>query len=59
MNNENEPIVTVDKVLGIIIALFTILAVLALIWAQWRVMQWCITVDLFAVLAVILIPSDK
>ena len=57
--NENEPVLTVDKVIGIIIALAAFFAVLALIWAQWRVFQWCLTVDLFGVLAVILIPEDK
>lgn len=57
--NDNETIVTVDKVLGLIIAVFSFFAILALIWAKWRVFQWCLTVDLFAVLAVILIPSDK
>ena len=34
MNNEKEPIVTVDKVLGLIIAVFGALAVLSLIWGQ-------------------------
>lgn len=59
MNNEKEPIVTVDKVLGIIIAVFGALAVLSLIWAKWTALQSCLTVLFFAILAVILIPSDK
>ena len=56
---DNESIVTLDKVLGIIIAILSILSVLALIWAQWRFLQWCVTLDLFAVLAVMVIPADK
>ncbi len=59
MNNEKEPIVTVDKVLGLIIAVFGALAVLSLIWGQWTAMKSCFTVVFFGILAVILIPSDK
>lgn len=59
MNNEKEPIVTVDKVLGLIIAVFGALAVLSLIWAKWTAMQSCLTVVFFGILAVILIPSNK
>ena len=51
MNNEKEPIVTVDKVLGLIIAVFGALAVLSLIWGQWTVMKSCFTVVFFGILA--------
>ena len=59
MEEQKEPIVTVNKVLGIIIAVFSFLAVLSLIWAQWRALQSCLTVILFGVLAVLFIPDDK
>lgn len=59
MEEQKEPIVTVNKVLGIIIAVFSFLAVLSLIWAQWRAFQSCLTVILFGVLAVLFIPDDK
>lgn len=55
---EKEIIITVDKVLGLIIAVFGILSVLALIWGMWKVMQTCFTVVFLAVVAVVLIPSD-
>ena len=47
MEENKEPIVTVNKVLGIIIGVFSFLAVLSLIWAQWRALQSCLTVILF------------
>lgn len=55
---EKDIIITVDKVLGLIIAVFGILSVLALIWGMWKVMQTCFTVVFLSVVAVVLIPSD-
>ena len=55
---KNEYEVNLTKVLSLIIALFAIVGILALIWAKWRVLQICATVDFLAALAIILIPDD-
>lgn len=54
----NEPVVTKDRVLGIIIAVFGVFAVFALIWGMWKAMQVCFTIVFVAVLAVMLTPDD-
>lgn len=56
---DKEKTITLAKVLGLIIAVFGCIGILALIWAKWKVLQLCATTVFLGVLAVILIPSDK
>ena len=53
-----ETVVTVNKVLGLIIAVFAVIGVLSLIWAQWRMMQISITMVFVTSLIVLHIPED-
>ena len=57
-DNKPETVVTVNKVLGLIIAVFAVIGVLALIWAQWRMMQISITMVFVTSLIVLHIPED-
>ena len=57
-DNKPETVVTVNKVLGLIIAVFAVIGVLSLIWAQWRMMQISITMVFVTSLIVLHIPED-
>lgn len=58
--NENKPEIeiTFNKVLAIIIAVFAVVGVLSLIWAQWRMLQVSATIVFVAALLVLHIPED-
>lgn len=59
MDGEKKEIeVTLSKVLAIVIALFTVIGILALIWAKWRVFQVCATVDFLALVFIMSMPDD-
>jgi len=54
---DNEKLVTLSKVLAVIITVFGLVSVLALIWAQWRLMQVSLTIVLLSSVAVIVTPD--
>lgn len=53
-----ETEITVNKVLGLIIAVFAVIGVLSLIWAQWRMLQVSATMVFVTSLIVLHIPED-
>ena len=58
---EKEPTeheITVNKILGFVIAVFGIIGVYSLIWANWKGLQLCATFVVTAALLVLFIPED-
>ena len=53
-----ETEITVNKVLGLIIAVFAVIGVFSLIWAQWRMLQVSATMVFVTSLIVLHIPED-
>ena len=53
-----ETEITMNKVLGLIIAVFAVVGVLSLIWAQWRMLQVSATMVFVVALILLHIPEN-
>ena len=53
-----ETEITLNKVLGLIVAVFAVVGVLSLIWAQWRMLQVSATMVFVVALILLHIPEN-
>lgn len=53
-----ETEITMNKVLGLIVAVFAVVGVLSLIWAQWRMLQVSATMVFVVALILLHIPEN-
>ena len=56
-NNEPEYEINLEKVLNFILILFSIIGVFALIWAQWKLMQFCASIAFLSALLIAFVPD--
>lgn len=55
---EDDFDLTLEKVLNCITAGFGLIAVLALIWAQWLLLRICLTVVVLSFVVSLVVPDD-
>lgn len=58
MEDPKDYNLTAGKVFGLVVAVFTVLGVFALIWAQWGMLQVCATVAFASLILSVILPED-
>lgn len=57
-NEKKEKVITVQKILAGFLMAFAFFGVLSLIWAQWTLLQVCLTIVVCSGACMVFLPED-
>jgi uncharacterized membrane protein YjgN (DUF898 family) len=57
-NEKKEKVITVQKILSGFLMVFAFFGVLSLIWAQWTLLQVCLTIVVCSGACMVILPED-